>query len=194
MTKNWVEELVAERYRLDDYIVITNLDLPMPKTERRRVSGHSDIDVLAIKNNEIIHVECQTWWGPEKKNEKRELNRLKERFDVSSKVLFERYGFLKNVFQTPPPTITKVFVTSGRPKKIQEDESEGSWRRLKDFCEENGIQLKEINDIVKEFIEKIREKYPKPNIIGKEESYVTRLLIHLIHNGFINERRITQEE
>ena len=166
----------------------------MPKTERRRIRGHSDIDVLAIKNNEIIHVECQTWWGPKKENEDRERTRLKERFDVSSKVLFERYGFLKNVFQTQPPTITKVFVTSGRPKKIQEDESEGSWRRLKDFCEENGIQLKEINDIVKEFIEKIREKYPKPNIIGKEESYVTRLLIHLIHNGFINERRITQEE
>jgi len=60
MTKNWVEDLVAEFYRLQGYFVATNLDLPMPKTEYRKVRGHSDIDVLAIKNNEVKHIECQS--------------------------------------------------------------------------------------------------------------------------------------
>jgi len=184
MTKNWVEDLVAEFYRLQGYFVATNLDLPMPKTEYRKVRGHSDIDVLAIKNNEVKHIECQSWWGPAKKNEDKEFRRLKERFDVAQGVLLARYDFLKNLFEKSPKT-TRIFVTSGKPEKLPKNRDESPWYRLEKFCENEDIQLVEINTILEETIEKLRKKYPKPDIVGKEESSITRLIIHLIHNDFL---------
>jgi len=184
MAKNWIEELVSEFYKLDDYIVITDLDLPMPKTEYRRIKGHSDIDVLAIKNNEIIHTECKSWWGTEKKNEEEELRGLKDRFDVAGNLLFQKYDFLKNIFQTQPK-ITKIFVTSGKPQKMPRDKNKSPWYRLETFCEKEKIQLLEINTVIKELIKKIKRKYPTPSRVGKEESNITRFLIQLIHNDFL---------
>jgi hypothetical protein len=64
MALNWVEEVVGQFYEIKGYLVAFNVDLPMPKTQSRSVRGHSDIDVLAISNDDIVHVECQSWWGP----------------------------------------------------------------------------------------------------------------------------------
>jgi len=65
MALNWVEELVGQLYQTKKgYLVVYDLDLPMPKTDSRSVRGHSDIDVLAISNGEVVNVECQSWWGP----------------------------------------------------------------------------------------------------------------------------------
>jgi len=36
-------------------MVLTDVDLPMPKTSLRSVRGHSDIDVLAIKERNRAH-------------------------------------------------------------------------------------------------------------------------------------------
>ena len=64
MALNWVEELVGQLYQTKGYLVVYDVDLPMPKTDSRSVRGHSDIDVLAISNGEVVNVECQSWWGP----------------------------------------------------------------------------------------------------------------------------------
>ena len=57
--------------------MVENEDLQMPLSENRRVRGHSDIDVLAIKDNELIHIECQSWWGPAKKDEQKDFKRFR---------------------------------------------------------------------------------------------------------------------
>ena len=69
MALNWLEDIVSHLYKLKGYTVVENEDLPMPSTEHRGIRGHSDIDVIAIKANELMHIECQSWWGPSKKDE-----------------------------------------------------------------------------------------------------------------------------
>ena len=105
MGLNWVEDLVSHLYQLRGYLVIQNEDLPM--TNR----AHSDIDIIAIKDGEVIHVECQSWWGP-RKDDAQDLKRLKDRFESAPKRIFEKYAFLRNGF-----TPKRVFVTSGKPKR-----------------------------------------------------------------------------
>lgn len=177
MALNWVEELVGQLYQIKEYLVVYDVDLPMPKTNSRSVRGHSDIDVLAISDREVVHVECQSWWGPDRASEQKELNRLKDRFEVAPHVIRTKYPFLKK------QTILNRFVTTGKPKRLG---TKGPWSRLQTFCSSNGIELIEVNAILRELVAILRQKYPRPDRVGKEP-FLTRFLLHLIHNGFLNE-------
>jgi len=177
MGLNWVEDIVSHLYNLKGYLVIENEDLPLPKTEYRGVRGHSDIDIIAIKDRDLLHIECQSWWGPKKEDEEKEFRRLKDRFEQAPNVIFEKYNFLdRDKFK-----IRNIFVTSGKPKKSR---GNGPWDRLQILCTENAIKLTEINSIIKELIEELKRKYPKPEKVGKEEG-IARFLIHSIHNDFL---------
>lgn len=176
MGLNWVENIVSHLYKLKGYLVIENEDLPMPKTLTRKIRGHSDIDVIAIKDNELIHIECQTWWGPSKENEPKEFQRLLDRFNFAPNEIFQKYTFLNSTkFQ-----IIKKFVTSGKPKKSRN----GPWDRLEAFCNSNNIELIEIDCVIRDLINILRIKYPSPDKIGKEQG-IARFLLHLIQNDFI---------
>jgi hypothetical protein len=177
MRSNWIEELVSHLYRTKGYVVISNEDLPMPLTAYRRVRGHSDIDVIAIKDNELLHVECQSSWCPEKKDENKQLRRLKDRFEHASHSVFKNYSFLDQ----SKLSIKNIFVTGGKPSKSR---GNGPWDRLQGFCNKNNIELVETNSIITELIAELRKKYPKPERVGREEG-ITRFLIHLIHNYFL---------
>lgn len=177
MGLNWVEDIVAHLYKLRGYLVIENQDLQMPYDEYRKIRGHSDIDVLAIKNDELIHIECQSWWGPSLAEEAKEFRRLKDRFEHTVTLVFERDAFLnRNKMK-----VKNIFVTSGKAKKST---GSGPWDRLKSFCTENEILLVEINDIIRELIAELKMKYPKPELVGKETG-IARFLIHLAHNDFL---------
>ncbi len=177
MTLNWVEEIVAQLYQLRGYLVIENEDMVLPKTENRRIQGHSDIDVLAIRSFEIVHVECQSWWGPSPGNEEKEFRRLVERFENAPLTIFKKYTFLdSDIF-----TIKKIFVTSGKPKS---DKKDGPWARLQKECNRNDIDLIEINTIITKLIEELREKYLSKYKIGKITG-ISRAILHLAHNNFL---------
>ncbi len=92
-------------------------------------------------------------------------------------MIFKKYNFLKlNKFK-----IKNIFVTSGKPKKSRGD---GPCDRLQKFCSKHEIELVEINSIIKELIKELKNKYPKPEKVGKEEG-IARFLIHLIHNNLL---------
>jgi len=176
MGLNWVEDIVSHLYKLKGYMVIENEDLQMPKTEYRKVRGHSDIDIIAIKDKELIHVECQTCWVP-KREDKKYLRQLGDRFEQAPCRIFEKYEFLKR----DELEVKNIFVTSGKPKKSS---GHGPWDRLEKFCGGQNIELREINSIIRELIEEFKKRYPKPEKVGKEEG-ISRFLVHLIHNDFL---------
>jgi len=184
MGLNWVEDIVARLYGLKGYMVIQNEDLVMPKTPSRSIRGHSDIDIIAIKDDAIVHVECQSWWGPALADEKKQFERLHDRFENAPYVIFKKYRFLK--CRRP----SRVFVTSGKPKKST---GHGPWDRLADFCSERDIELVEINTIIRELVLVLRERYPCPQRIGKEPT-LSRFLLHLIHAGFIDHEAIESKD
>lgn len=177
MGLNWVEDCVAHLYRLKGYLVLENEDLRMPRTEFRAVRGHSDMDVVAFRDGELVHVECQSWWGPSRAAEEREFRRLQQRFEHAADAIFRRYPFLdRDQFQ-----LRDVFVTSGKPKKSS---GRGPWDRLQAFCDENGIELVEINEVIRDLISALREKYPNQQKVGREKG-IARFLLHLILNDFL---------
>jgi len=175
MGLNWIEDLVGQFYQAKGYLVIYDLDLPMPKTAERSIRGHSDIDVLAISDSQIVHAECQSWWGPEKANEQKEFKRLKDRFEVAQIHICNNYPFLDK------SVILNLFVTTGKPKRIK---ANSPWVRLHTFCLENGIRLVEVNTIIEDFIRLLQKKYPSKYTVGKEPP-LARFLLHLIQNGFL---------
>jgi len=176
MSLNWLEDLVSHYYRLDGYIVTEDMAIKMPKTENRKTRGNSDIDILAIKDNEILHVQCQTWWGPGRKDENKNLERLKELYLYAPGYLKTKYPLLKN------HSIKNVFITGDKPKTKRGLQ----WQRLELFCKDNNIELIDINTIIWRFIEDLRTQIGMKGNIGKEEG-ITRFLIHLVRNDFIKE-------
>ncbi|HBI22695.1 MAG TPA: hypothetical protein DDX84_00415 [Nitrospiraceae bacterium] len=91
-------------------------------------------------------------------SEPKELKRLKDRFDVAPDVIHTKYPFLER------RTIRNRFVTTGRPKRQGTD---GPWNRLQAFCSGNGIELIEVNTILRELVALLRHKYPRPDRVGK---------------------------
>lgn len=184
MVRNWLEEVVAELWRLKGYMVLTDVDLPMPVTSSRRVRGHSDIDVLAIKEREIVHIECENWWGPSRDEENKKLGHLKERFDVAPLEIKGKFPFLTTHLNQAG--LRKVFVTSGKPRTSRG----GPWERLERFCNKHDVELKEVKVVLAELITELVNKYPrKGGLVGREESFVTRLLIQLIGDGLLSARK-----
>jgi len=88
MALNWLEELVSQYYRICGYMVSENIPMKMDKSETRTVQGHSDIDVLAINKEEILHIEYQSWWVPSFVEEPKQFDRLKSRFEKSESFIF----------------------------------------------------------------------------------------------------------
>jgi hypothetical protein len=168
MGLNWVEDLVSHLYQLQGYLVLQNEDLLMPN------HAHSDIDVLAIKQDEVIHIECQSWWCP-RKDDARDLKRLRVRFENAPQVLLRKHPYLSK-FKT-----RRVFVTSGKPKKGR---GNGPWDRLAKFCDENRIELVETNAVIRQLVDELKSAYPTPHKVGKEDG-IARFLIHMIHNDFL---------
>ena len=136
--------------------------------------AHSDIDILAIKQDELVHIECQSWWGPPK-DDARDLKRLKDRFEIASTMVFYKHPFLRGF------TSKRVFVTSGKPKHGR---GNGPWDRLSRFCSQNQIELVEINAVIRQLVDELKEAYPTTHKVGKEEG-IARFLIHMIHNDFL---------
>lgn len=179
MALNWLEELVSQHYQMQGYLVSENIKVKMPKTESRNIQGNSDIDVLAIGETEVVHIECQSWYGPSTEQEKKFFKQLITRYECGKKHIKETYPFLS----LENKKFKRVFVTSGKPSNKKSES--GPWDRLEKHCNLNKIKLLEINDIIDSHIKLLKEKFPnKSSHIGKQEG-VTRFLMHLIRNGFL---------
>jgi Holliday junction resolvase len=165
MGLNWVEDIVSHLYRLRGYMVVENEDLKMPK------GAHSDIDVIAIKENTLLHIECQSQWYPGISKEGEEFKRLKKRFDYAPNFIFQKYPFLDKKIQWK-----KVFVTQS---------SKGLLGRLRELCAKEEIQLIELNDIINNLISELKGKYPKDGSKVGNEKGIARFVTHLMQNGFL---------
>jgi hypothetical protein len=70
----------------------------------------------------------------------------------------------------------KVFVTQT---------SKGPLGRLQELCDKEGIQLIEINEVIKRLVSELGKKYPKDGKEVGEEEGIARFLIHVIQNDFL---------
>lgn len=170
MALNWLEEVVSHLYKLRGYIVLEDEDLPMPEG----VPGIGDADIIAFKDGELVHVECMVWWGPGIAGEQEAFDRLNAKFQRAQDSIFRRYGFLERY-----GPITKIFVTS-----TNENRQHGRpWDNLQAWCNDNDIELIEINSVIEDLIRELRRENPDPLRVGVKG--IARFLMHLIHNDFL---------
>lgn len=98
MAKNHLEELVAQLWRLKGYVVMENVNLFLSSGEERQVGGHSDADVIALKDCEVVHIECQTNWVPGRPERNSQHQRLfigkEESFVVRTLIELIRKGMI----------------------------------------------------------------------------------------------------
>ena len=179
MALNWLEQLVADLYRLRDYLVHTNVDLLLRRGEQRAVGGHSDIDVLAANGQEVLHFECQTWWVAGPSEEKREFGRLIDRFEQGEEHLRKLWPFLfPDKDKTP---YRRVFVVGGRPDKPT---GKGPYDRLDAFAKQHGIEVRNLEDLVSEYLDELDRAFPSADKVGKEVGQAG-LLLYLRKYGWL---------
>ena len=171
MALNWLEDVVSHLYKLRGYIVLENEDLPMPEG----VPGRGEADVIAFKDREMVHVECATWWGPGIAGEQKAFQQLNSKFERVPDQIFRRYSFLERY-----GPIIKIFVTCTTNANRQHGRP---WDNLQAWCNDNDIELIEINSVIEDLIRELRKENPGLGRVGVKG--IALFLMHLIHNDFL---------
>lgn len=176
MSTSYVEE-VTKRYLVKEgYLVMQNVWFELDKKmTNKKVSGWSDIDILAIKTNEILLIQCKSFLG-DKKHE-----------DTFTKIITHFNNatvYLNNSpYQEwlPGKTFRKICVVD-TPVQI-------TVQKLK----ENGIEIWLYEDLLIKILQKLQkeqEKMNKKGRIGKEDDLLLRVLTDLIRRDFIKKEKL----
>ncbi len=170
---NYVEDLVEEWLRFKGYVTCRDVPIWKPKGEHRKQSQWGDIDVLGIKDDEALVVECKEFLGDRKIEEWAE--ELPREFDEAEAVLT---GRVKNPHGVPCPNLSgkriKRLLVAAVPENI-----ESYKRRLSPL----GIEAKSLKEVLSEIIEYLGE-HTERDKYGKYRGLI-RFLIALMRYGFI---------
>jgi len=98
---NYVEDLVEEWLRFKGYVTCRDVPIWKPKGEHRKQSQWGDIDVLGIRDDEVLVVECKEFLGTKKIKEWPE--EFSRDFDEAEAVLT---GRVKNPHGVPCPDLS----------------------------------------------------------------------------------------
>ena len=131
---SWIEEIVARYYQKKGYFVILNHNFLIPREKSgKKVSGWSDIDVLAYNGHEIHIVQCKAFLGDKKSEES--AKRVINWFKVAEEYLRES-DYFKPIFSGSHKLAKVLVVNVPQPKKAIR------------IVEENGIEVLPLEDVI----------------------------------------------
>ena len=168
MPISYVDEVVARYLTKKGYLIRQGIWFQLEKEKTgKKVSGWTDIDILAIKPNEpLLIIQCKSFAGTGKSDIVAE--QIKTWF-------FHAESFLKtSEFQNWAKEVRKIFVV------------DYSVKILEDKLEKDGIEIWHYKDILAELLEilkkeiKTRQSQKGKAIIGREEDTLLRVLSDLI--------------
>jgi len=173
MSLTYTEELAVEYFKhiLDnngklEYMVSFRVPFQIPKNTAKKVRGWSDIDVLAIGNEEICVVQTKSFTGTKRKE--LIINDISNFFKYADEyVENQNYGLNKN--------IRNIFIVDYTTKSVIKS------------LEEKGIEVMLLKDIAIELIKILEKRLGEKQRVGKEESNVTRTLLFLIDHELFKE-------
>lgn len=178
MSTSYVEE-VTKRYLIKEgYLVMQNVWFELDKKlTNKKVSGWSDIDILAIKTNEILLIQCISFLG----NKKHE--------DAVTKIITHFNNATTYLNNSPyrewlPGRNFRKICVVDTPIQI-------TVQKLK----ENNIEIWLYEDLLTKILQKIQkeqEKMNKKGRIGKEDDLLLRVLADLIRRDFIKKEKLQE--
>ncbi len=169
MGLSYTEELVSEYYRhipatkgIPKYMVAKHVHY-QDKKATTHVKGWSDIDVLAISEDEICIIQTKSF-AAFKNTVQESINSAIQYFRVAQTFVLERYD-IKN------KKIRKIFVAdSGLSANFQSQLSR------------EGIEPFKLKDIFVEYLRLLSKLYPDLYHVGKEENNLTRIMIFILYS------------
>lgn len=176
MILNYIEILTAKWLDYEGYLTQNRIPfwLPMERTGKRQ-SQWSDMDILAIKQDEVKFVECKAFLGVAPKE--MVAKRIKEHFEIGSEQIIKSYPWLKNKNKS-------FLVVAEAPRNLQSYKTPLA----------DNIELRHFKEVIEEVLGHLRSKLPPDKYkwaIGygiKEEENMCRLLLSLLSFGFINKK------
>jgi len=173
MILNHIEILTAKWLNYQGYITQNRIPFWLPREKTGKQPQWSDIDVLAIKNDEVKFVECKAFLGVAPKE--RVVKKIEEHFKIASEYIVDIYPWLKNKRKT-------FLVVAEAPKNLQ------SYKTLLG----DNIELKHFKEVIEGVLKHLRTKLPPDKYKGaigygikEEEENMCRLLLTLLSYGFI---------
>jgi len=172
---NYVEELVEEWLRFQGYVTCRDVPFWKPRGKRRKQGQWGDIDVLGIKDDEAVIVECKEFLGTKRIEEWPE--ELSQEFAEAKAVLTRK---VKNPYGVPCPGLSKkrikLLLVATLPINLE------SYRRS---LSPEGVEVKSFKEILSEVLEYLKEHAEiKSGKYGKHSGLV-RFLITLMRYNMI---------
>lgn len=161
MAISFVEDIVQEYYRLKDYIVLRGV-------KYRAGKNWSDVDIVAIKGDELRIVECKGGFATQR-GAKKDASKFMLNFKNSLKFLQRKYPELKDKKEK------FVFIADNEVKELNK------------ILVQEGVEVIMLSELMLDFLNLLNERYGKNkgNLVGKEDNPLTRTLIFLIRSEFI---------
>lgn len=173
MPISYVDEIVARYLIKNGYLIRQGIWFQLEKEKTgKKVSGWTDIDILAIRPNEpLLIIQCKSFAGTGKSNEVAE--QIKMWFSHAE-------SFLKtSKYRSWAKQVKKIFVV------------DYSIKSLEDKLEKNGIEIWHYKDILSDLLEILkkeittRQSQKGKAIIGREEDILLRVLSDMIIKGIL---------
>ncbi len=177
-----LEEIAKRFFMSKGYLVAENVLFFLPaERERKKVSGWSDIDILAYKKSEIVIVQCKEFLGTEESE--RVVNKILNWFEKAEEFIKNEKPYKDLV--TEDTQIKKCVVLNfPQPKKAV--------KRLK----KPGIEVIDMETIVKELISSVKEKIEKyekrrTGARGKEIDLIRYFIKILLERSFLRSEKLS---
>ncbi|MQY59071.1 MAG: hypothetical protein GH144_05620 [Clostridia bacterium] len=173
MVLNHIEVLTGKWLNYEGYFTQNRVPFWLPKEKTgKRQSQWSDMDILAVKENEVKIVECKAFLGVAPREIV--IKRIKERFEIGSEYILKSYPWLKDKKMS-------FLLIAEAPRNLE------SYKSLLG----DNIELKHFREVIEKVLSHLRTKSPPDKYKGtisygiKEEENMCRLLLTLLAYGFI---------
>ena len=169
MELNFIEMLVAKWLNFQGYVTMLRLSFWLKRRGKR--PGWSDIDVLGVKENDALFVECKNFLGTGKGV--KVVKEIEERLKIGSEYLSSanRFPWLATMKRS-------FLIVAAYPKNLRS--------YIKAITLSN-LEIKNLVEILNKLIAEYYKRIDKKRLrIGKEDENMGRLLSYLIEIGYID--------
>lgn len=172
MPESFVDEIVIRYLMKEGYLVVKGIWFPLPKEKTgKKVSGWSDIDILAVKPNcPTLIVQCKSFSGIMKAEKfvKKIVTWYDNAIEFLKKSPYKEWIANRNY--------KKVFVVHSSVKKTEEE------------LKKRGIEVWNFKEILRKLLKKLKEEqeeFKKRGQVGKEEDALLKIFSIMIRKGLI---------
>jgi Holliday junction resolvase-like predicted endonuclease len=171
LVENYVEELVEQWLNFDGYFTWRDVPFWRPKRGEKKQGQWGDVDIIAVKDEEAILVECKEFLGV--KGVKEISRRISQEFEEAEDVFVRR--IVKNPIPIPSPDLS----SKRKVKRLLVAASPENLSSYRQALTQSDIEVKHLKEILDDIIKNYLKTALKKGTYGKHKGLI-RFLITLM--------------